>query len=86
MIHKTLPTILRRFFLFIWLAGFGGGLCLGINAQVLTNRTPDKAKIQSEAKPKPSPSPDDSLLTPDPLLLPPGTARPRIPARDVTPA
>ena len=51
-------------------------------AQVLTNRTPDKAQITASPTPTPrpskSPSIDSSLITPDPALFPPGVKRPPI--------
>jgi hypothetical protein len=51
-----------------------------IKAQVMTNRTPDKAKIQPQTQPQATPTPDsDALLTPDPALSTSG--KPRLAAR-----
>jgi hypothetical protein len=48
-----------------------------IEAQVMTNRTTDKAKIQQEIKPQPTPSQNsDEILTPDPRIGPKGKPRP----------
>jgi hypothetical protein len=71
---KKLSTI-ARWLLPALLAGF---YCTSIEAQqVLTNRTPDKAKIQPETKPQPTSTQDsEELLTPDPRLGSTGKPRP----------
>jgi len=77
MVSQTLPPNFRRFFLAALLAGFSLSSALITEAQVLTNRTPDKAKIQQpDPKPSPRPTPDDSIIQPDPALFPPGAPRP----------
>jgi hypothetical protein len=59
------------------LAVFSLGFGLNTEAQVLTNRTPDKTKIQEpDPKPSPRPTPDGSILEPDPALFLPGAPRP----------
>ena len=63
---------IKILFLTALLTGFFATNFITIEAQVLTNRTPDKAKIQAETKPRPSPTPDDGLLTPDRRLSPTG--------------
>jgi hypothetical protein len=84
---EELPRITRWFLLPLVI-----GCALNIEAQVLTNRTPDKATIQPPPKPqtKPQPSPaasSDSLLTPDPRLMgPPGTVAREIPEWQAAPA
>ena len=66
---KQLSTI-ARWFLPALLAGF---YCTSIEAQqVLTNRTPDKAKIQPETKPQTTTQDSDELVSPDPAVYPTG--------------
>ena len=55
---------------------------LPVQAQVLSNRTPDRAKIYASPTPTPTPSPgqvrvDGSNIYPDPALLPPDVRGPR---------
>ncbi|HXQ34522.1 MAG TPA: hypothetical protein VN843_10970 [Anaerolineales bacterium] len=71
---RKLSTI-ARWFLPVLLIGF---YCTSIEAQqVLTNRTPDKAKIQPETKSQPTPTRDsDELIAPDPRIDPTGKPRP----------
>lgn len=59
--------------------------CTSVEAQrVLTNRTPDKAKIQPDTKPQPTSTQDsDELISPDPALYP--TRNPQ-PAHKTAPA
>ena len=80
----TFPPNLRRLFLPMLFAGFSLGFGLTTKAQVLTNRTPDKAKIQ-QPTPSPRPTPDGSILEPDPALFPPGTPRPPVRKFEATP-
>jgi hypothetical protein len=72
----------------MWVATYAFALLLGmlftlpVRAQVLSNRTPDKAKIYASPTPTPTPSPgqapvDGSILYPDPALLPPDVRGPR---------
>lgn len=72
---------LRRYFLAALLAGFfAGNFATNIEAQVLTNRTPDKAKIQPQATPHPTPVPKlPSTVMADPLISRPGTQPPQTP-------
>ena len=77
---KTNPSrISRCLFLLLFVGLFG----TNVEAQVFTNRTPDKAKIQPEKKPQPEkkaqPQIDDSIIMADPALFPPGTPRPKVP-------
>ncbi|HET6976127.1 MAG TPA: hypothetical protein VFI24_07385 [Pyrinomonadaceae bacterium] len=68
--------LLTRWFLLLLLICFA----VSIEAQVLTNRTPDKAKIQPQTKPQPSPTPlPATTIFADPLLTPPGTTAQPIP-------
>lgn len=89
--NKTLSKITRCFLLLL----SAGLFSTTIEAQVLTNRTPDTAKIQPQATPKPSPTPNNgslippdsrSTITPDPALFPPGTFRGPIPESETAPA
>ena len=58
-------------------------------AQVLTNRTPDKAKIYASPTPTPSPNPsptENLYLYADPALFPPNVKRPPLRATITVPA
>src|SRR5215510_10093644 len=78
---KQLSKVTRWFFLAL-LVGF---FVTNIEAQVMTNRTPDKAKIQPETIPKPSPTPGlGASIIADPVVSPPGTTPPSIPEPQAT--
>jgi hypothetical protein len=74
-----LPTLRRCFFLGALLAGFfATGFATEIDGQVMTNRTPDKVKIQPQATPRPTPSSNlPSTIIADPVLSRPGTPPPQ---------
>src|SRR6478672_12742168 len=83
---RTFPPLSRPFFVAALLAWSSVGFGLNTEAQVLTNRPPDKAKIQQpNPKPSPRPSRDGSIIEPDPALFPPGTARPPVRKFEATP-
>ena len=85
MITK-LSRFRRCVFLVALLAGiFAANLAINIaEAQVMTNRTPDKAKIQPEATPQPTPSGSNSTIMADPVLFPPTTTTPQTPKFEAT--
>jgi hypothetical protein len=71
--HNKLSSITRWFLP----ASLSVIFTTSIEAQVLTNRTPDKAKIQPETKPQPTSTQNsDELLTPDPRVGPGGKPQP----------
>jgi len=83
---RSFSPLSRPFFVAALLAWSSVGFGLNTEAQVLTNRTPDKAKIQQpNPKPSPRPSRDGSIIEPDPALFPPGTARPPVRKFEATP-
>ena len=78
---KKLSNVTRWFILPLLVGFFGTNL----EAQVMTNRTPDKAKIQPDTKSNPSPSPGlGASIIADPVVSPPGTTPPSIPEPQAT--
>jgi hypothetical protein len=73
--------------MWIFALQFVVSLAGSMQAQVLSNRTPDKAKVYASPTPTPaaSPSPDLGALA-DPLLVPPDVRRPPMPVFESEPA
>lgn len=74
-----LSRLRRYFFLGALLGGFfATNFTTKIEAQVMTNRTPDKAKIQPQPTPQPTPSYTlPATIMADPVLSRPGTPLPQ---------